>query len=110
MVSPFFGGGSIELYYAAQGVKVYGYDIFEPLTNFWQHAIPFGGRMATLIENSYHPCSKEQFKQLQSKVANMKVDPFLRACFFYVINRSSFSGATLSGGYSKQAAEKRFTK
>ena len=110
MISPFFGGGSIELHYAAQGVKVYGYDIFEPLTNFWQHAIPFGSRMATLIENSYHPCSKEQFKQLQSKVVNMKVDPFLRACFFYVINRSSFSGATLSAGYSKQAAEKRFTK
>jgi len=110
MISPFFGGGSIELHYASQGVKVYGYDIFEPLTNFWQHAIPFGGRMATRIENNYHPCSKEQFKQMQERVANLKVDPFLRACFFYIINRSSFSGATLSGGYSKQAAEKRFTK
>ena len=87
MISPFFGGGSIELHYASQGVKVYGYDIFEPLTNFWQHAIPFGGRMATRIENNYHPCSKEQFKQMQERVANLKVDPFLRACFFHLLQQ-----------------------
>ena len=29
---------------------------------------------------------------------------------YYALNRSSFSGATLSGGYSKEAAAKRFTQ
>ena len=32
-----------------------------------------------------------------------------RACMYYALNRSSFSGATMSGGYSKEAASKRFT-
>ena len=40
-----------------------------------------------------------------SKPATSIVD----AAKFYALNRSSFSGATLSGGYSKQAAYKRFT-
>ena len=35
MVSPFLGGGAIELNMALRGVKVYGYDTFEPLVNFW---------------------------------------------------------------------------
>ena len=34
----------------------------------------------------------------------------MRACMYYALNRSSFSGATLSGGYSQQAADKRFTQ
>jgi DNA adenine methylase len=29
---------------------------------------------------------------------------------YYALNRSSFSGATLSGGYSQQAADNRFTQ
>ena len=33
-----------------------------------------------------------------------------RACMYYALNRSSFSGATTSGGYSQQAADKRFTE
>ena len=32
------------------------------------------------------------------------------AAIFYALNRSSFSGSTTAGGYSKQAAEKRFTE
>jgi DNA adenine methylase len=36
LVSPFFGGGSLEIYLSKQGVKIYGYDIFKPLVNFWK--------------------------------------------------------------------------
>src|SRR3990167_3227313 len=34
--SPFLGGGSIEIELANKGVEVFGYDIFEPVTDFWQ--------------------------------------------------------------------------
>ena len=37
-------------------------------------------------------------------------DPLICAAWYFVINRCSFSGATLSGGFSQQAAEKRFTE
>jgi len=36
IVSPFFGGGSVELCLSQMlGIKIIGYDIFDMLTNFW---------------------------------------------------------------------------
>ena len=37
-------------------------------------------------------------------------DPVREAAVYYVVNRCSFSGTTLSGGFSKQAASGRFTQ
>ena len=34
--SPFLGGGSLEVYWASQGKKVFGFDIFDVLVNFWK--------------------------------------------------------------------------
>jgi len=37
VVSPFFGGGSVEIAIAKElGIEVIGYDIFEMLVNYWQ--------------------------------------------------------------------------
>jgi len=33
--SPFIGGGSLEVHWASLGKKVYGFDIFDALVNFW---------------------------------------------------------------------------
>jgi DNA adenine methylase len=35
IISPFFGGGSLEVYWASNHKKVIGYDIFDVLVNFW---------------------------------------------------------------------------
>ena len=36
IVSPFIGGGSLEVYWSANlGKEVIGYDIFDVLVNFW---------------------------------------------------------------------------
>jgi len=116
IVSPFFGGGSIEIHYAAQGVRVHGYDIFEPLVNFWQQVLEHPQEIANMLENYFHPCTKSMFKDYQEKQCSTENDDIflfwreMRACMFYALNRSSFSGATLSGGYSQQAADKRFTQ
>lgn len=39
IVSPFFGGGSFELYCNEMGIEIEGYDIFEPLGLFWKFVI-----------------------------------------------------------------------
>ncbi|HCC44685.1 MAG TPA: adenine methyltransferase [Gammaproteobacteria bacterium] len=116
LVSPFFGGGSIEIHYASQGTRVYGYDNFEPLVNFWQNVLKQPEEIAYMLEMFFHPCTKEMFKEYQKKQCTQHDDARLlswreyRACMFYALNRSSFSGATLCGGYSQQAADNRFTE
>ena len=36
LVSPFLGGGAIEVAASQRGIKVLGYDVFDILVNFWQ--------------------------------------------------------------------------
>lgn len=106
MLSPFFGGGSIELFIAAKGVKVFGYDVFSPLVEFWQCLTQQPNELADEVEKFY-PLAKEKFYLLQKTQTNFTTK-LQRAAVYYVLNRSSFSGATLSGGMSPQ--HPRFTQ
>ncbi len=103
--SPFFGGGSIEIFLAAKGIKIYGYDIFEPLVEFWQCVLEDKKKLSKKVEE-YYPLKKELFYQLQHSQTTFKTK-IERAAVYYVLNRSSFSGATLSGGMSP--SHPRFT-
>ena len=98
LLSPFFGGGSIELSIAAKGTLIYGYDIFSPLVEFWQCLLTQPNQLADAVEKFY-PLSKENFYKLQRTQTQFKTK-LERAAVYYVLNRSSFSGATLSGGMS----------
>ncbi len=98
LLSPFFGGGSIELYSAAKGTKVLGFDIFSPLIEFWQCLIDKPNELADEVQK-YYPLAKEKFYELQQTQKKYKTK-IQRAAVYYVLNRSSFSGATLSGGMS----------
>lgn len=94
LISPFLGGGSVEIAAASLGVQVRGYDIFEPLVHFWQ-ALKNDSEELVRRVRKYYPLPKEKFYELQK--ASMD-DPMESGAVFYVLNRSSFSGATLSGG------------
>jgi len=96
--SPFFGGGSLEIALANDGVKVYGYDVFKPLVEFWQTVIENPEQLTKEVK-SYYPLSKEAFYELQ-KEQDVLPTKLQRASAFYVLNRCSFSGSTLSGGMS----------
>ena len=113
--SPFIGGGSVELMIAARGTKVYGYDIFQPLTCFWKHLLKSPMALATLSDTYRTPLdgnrglTRQDFLRFKKDLSAEPATRLTHAAKFYALNRSSFSGATLSGGYSKQAAYKRFT-
>jgi DNA adenine methylase len=98
IVCPFLGGGSIELACASAGLKVYGSDIFKPLISFW-HEIIKDPLALTKTILKYHPISKSAFVELQKKLPDI-VDQHEQGAVFFVVNRSSFSGSTLSGGMS----------
>ena len=94
LVSPFLGGGSVEIAAASLGVRVKGFDIFEPLVHFWQ-ALKNDPEELVRRVRKYYPLPKEKFYELQKASID---DPMESGAVFYVLNRSSFSGATLSGG------------
>jgi DNA adenine methylase len=98
LLSPFLGGGSIELALAAKGTIVYGYDIFPPLVEFWQCVVKEPHALANEVEK-YFPLSRSAFYELQLHQTTFKTK-LERAAVYYVLNRSSFSGSTLSGGMS----------
>jgi DNA adenine methylase len=106
IVSPFFGGGSIELACASNGATVFGYDIFQPLVSFWQELLHDPLKLSKTI-SEYHPLKKKDFYDLQKELPKIK-SRHEQAAIFYVINRSSYSGSTASGGMSPD--HPRFTQ
>jgi DNA adenine methylase len=60
-----------------------------------------------------HPLDKGGFKAARDLLiaynSNIALSPVAAAAYF-AVNRSSFSGATLSGGFSQQAADGRFNE
>ena len=98
LCSPFVGGASVELACATMGMDIRGYDIFTPLVNFWQCLLADPQELAERVK-IYHPMGKVRFYELQKRYMQLS-DNIECAAVFYALNRSSFSGTTLSGGMS----------
>lgn len=110
ILSPFFGGGSFELYATGLGCHVDGYDAFYPVACFWQEVLSDPHGLADSIEKYLGKVDKRKFLSLQHKIKNKDHSSNSElACWFFIVNRCSFSGATLSGGFSSSAAKDRFT-
>ena len=110
IASPFFGGGSVELELASRGHKVTGTDFFFPVAAFWQQLSENRENLIAKV-SEFVPCmDKKTFyliqKDIRAELEKESADPFQLAWRFFVLNRSSFSGATLSGG---MASGDRFT-
>jgi DNA adenine methylase len=107
LLSPFFGGGSFELAMKSK-CKIYANDLFIPLYNFWNFVRSQPQELIKVIRSKM-PVSKESFQTMRSTILENK-DPLDQAAAYFCINRSSFSGATLCGGFSSQAAQGRLTE
>ena len=94
-ISPFLGGGSFELSLLSEYDHVYANDKFLPLYTFWNE---WKTNPIELIDEvqQLHPASKQQFYHYRSIIDSTQ-STLLKAAYYYVINRSSFSGATFCG-------------
>ena len=112
LCSPFFGGGSIEIAYAQQNknTQVYGYDLFEPIAFFWEQIIKNPKALAKEIEKVKATFNKEEFLKFREELGVSCENKVEDAAKVFATNRSSFSGATFSGGFSKEAEQKKFNK
>lgn len=104
LVSPFIGGASLEIAVAHLGIKVLGFDIFDPLVAFWQELLTDPIRLSENVQN-YYPLDKRLFYDLQKTFPSTRLEI---ATQFFVLNRASFSGSTMSGGMSP--GHPRFTQ
>lgn len=108
---PFLGGGSVflalkQLY----PIKKYHInDLNYDLICFWKQLKKNPEKLVTKItdiKNEYAN-GRELYEYLLD-IEDFTND-FIRAVRFYILNRITYSGTVDSGGYSKQAFEKRFT-
>jgi DNA adenine methylase len=106
IVSPFFGGGSFEFHLQTNfELPIFANDKFTPLYNFWNFCKNDNDHLVSELRN-VKP-DKELFTLYRRDI--LTDTHFNQAFKYFVINRCSFSGATLSGGFSLESSKKRFT-
>ena len=102
-LSPFLGGGPLELNLANLGYKVHCCDIFKPIINFWQsiQENPIGVYEGV---KKFYPITDELFDSIKGKIPEDKLQSAIE---YFVLNRTSYSALCYSGGRSP--GYKRFT-
>ena len=110
LISSFFGGGSFEFYMQNK----YGYNLivndkFEPLMTYWKQVKENKKLLCDKLEEITE-VTKEDFNNYKKLLNDVNETKLNKAIYYFIINRCSFSGSTLSGGFSKEASKKRFTK
>jgi len=109
LVSPFFGGGSFEFYFQNKyNLKLIVNDKFIPLYNFWKQ-VKINKNILCDELRKISTISKEQFKSYRNTIIELNNNILQQAIQYFIINRCSFSGSTLSGGFSNEASKKRYT-
>lgn len=115
IISPFFGGGSFEFHIQnTYDLKIIANDKFTPLYNFWNTCKSDKERICTELSKKIDTIDRDAFISMRETIIDEKIideDNKLKLCVMYfIINRCSFSGATLSGGFSLEASKTRFTQ
>ncbi|OQX99471.1 MAG: modification methylase [Bacteroidetes bacterium 4572_128] len=108
---PFVGGGSVFVYLKQKypNKKYWINDLYTNLFHFWNKC----KNDITLLINQINEWKniygkgKELYYFLMNNIDYF--DDLKKASAFFVFNRITFSGTTESGGFSKDAFEKRFT-
>lgn len=118
LFSPFFGGGSVEIEASSRGILVKGADLFAPVAFFWQQILKDPTIIASGAQEYLDILSRDNFYKAQKDLRDLldsdgchlknEKDQVKASILFFVINRSSFSGSTLSGGMSPD--HPRFTQ
>ena len=109
VVSPFLGGSSFEFYLQSTlGYRIIGNDKFTPLANFWKMCKSKGAELCDMLYTSVGTVDKARFSEYRDRILG-ESDSLTQSFMFFIINRCSFSGSTLSGGFSGESSKKRFT-
>ena len=97
IISPFLGGGSFEFYLQNKYKwNIVANDKFTPLYYFWKQVKTNKVELCKKLYDLHkQETTKEKFKEYRKLI--MEATEKEQAIYFFIINRCSFSGATLSG-------------
>jgi DNA adenine methylase len=110
IISPFFGGGSFEFYIQNKyNLCIIANDKFSPLANFWRVCKTHRDELVAELEKKIDRISKMEFLEYRAQIME-EPQQLEQSVMYFIINRCSFSGATLSGGFSQDASKNRFTQ
>ena len=108
---PFVGGASVFFYIRQQfpDQQFWINDLYEELFQFWKMSQGDLGGVVAQVKDWRLKFSdgKALHRFLLSNMSNFS--SLETAAAFFILNRITFSGTSESGGFSKQAFEKRFT-
>ena len=109
---PFVGGGSVffETRQMFPDRKYWINDLYKPLYSLYKVMQTNPDRVVDEVAQAFSSYKDGRLLHdvLKQEINNMS--PIGMASAFFILNRITFSGTTESGGYSKQAFEKRFTE
>lgn len=109
---PFLGGGSVFVHLKQQfpNRQFWGNDVYEELYLFWKHAQTNLDALVAQVQTwrNMFQTGKEMYAFLNANMDSF--NDLEKASAFFIFNRITFSGTTLSGGYSEQAFKGRFTE
>ena len=110
LISPFFGGGSFEFHIQNNyKLKIIANDKFTPLYNFWNSCKNDKEKLCVELTKKLNTIGKDEFTSLRKQIIE-ESNILKQSIMYFIINRCSFSGATLSGGFSVESSKKRFTQ
>lgn len=101
LVSPFFGGGSVEIALSKElGLKVQGYDIFDLLTNYWGQQLSKPSELADKLAE--FPPTKDEYKRIKDVLkshweGNTQMDSPLDLAAIYYFNHNTSYGPHFLG-------------
>lgn len=114
LVSPFFGGGSVEIAVAKElGIPVIGYEIFDILVNYWNFQINQPHLLSKEL-TKFKP-NKETYKFVKNKLkdhweGSKKLPPLKLAVYYYFNHNLSYGPGFLGWMSSVYANEKVYQK
>jgi len=119
IISPFFGGGSLEIFWASQHKKIIGYDIFDVLVNFWDVLLNKNDELVSELKkiiptNEEYKRIKEELMKTpntQNMLSDWKTDTYRRtdiveidnvklAAYYYFNHNCSYGPGYLGWGSS----------
>jgi len=114
LISPFFGGGSIEIAVAKElGIEVIGFDIFDILVNYWKVQIknPYElYKELSKLKPDRETYSKIKLKLREYWKGKKKLSPLKLATYYYFNHNLSYGPGFLGWMSSVYANEKTYSR